>query len=341
MSSPLAPALTLRVGDQEWTTQVLALDLQLAAAPLLNVLSARLPAEAPFAGAPGDAVRLTLDNGEQSATVFTGQLATICRSYRDIELRALDGSGALARLRPAVTYEKIGAANLARHLCAAAGVTVGDVEDSDPLVSYAADPGRNAWQHLARVCAWNGTLAGIDSENRFTARQINAAVADSALRHGRETLAVRQCRGAENIEAIVVAGESAAASASAASALRPVSDFFAGQRPDGPDLRHRWQFAPALRTAASAAKAGAAALRQQRALLRRGTLDVFLQPALRPGAVFEVQDLPDELERGPFWITGVNHRLSPVGARSRLHYAGGGAAFDPAALLGALLGSVF
>jgi len=254
---------------------------------------------------------------------------------------ALDAGGVLARLRPAVTYEKIGAANLARNLCAAAGVAVGEVEDGEPLAFYAADPGRNALQHLARVYAWHGALAGVDAENRFFARQINAAVAESALRHGRETLAVRQCQGAENIEAIVFAGESAAPSASAATALRPVSDFFAGNRPDGPDLRHRWHFVPALRTATAAAKAGAAALRQQRAMLRRGVLEVFLQPALRPGAVFEVQDQPAGLERGPFWLTGVIHRLTPAGGRSRLHYAGGGAAFDPAALLGALLGSVF
>ncbi|HMW18423.1 MAG TPA: hypothetical protein PK981_06230 [Accumulibacter sp.] len=341
MSGLLTPSLTLDVGRQQWTTQVLALELHLAAAPLLNVLSARLPADAPLSADPGDAVRLTLDNGEQRALVFSGTLEAICRSHRQIELRALDAGGVLARLRPAVTYEKIGAANLARNLCAAAGVAVGEVEDGEPLAFYAADPGRNALQHLARVYAWHGALAGVDAENRFFARQINAAVAESALRHGRETLAVRQCQGAENIEAIVFAGESAAPSASAATALRPVSDFFAGNRPDGPDLRHRWHFVPALRTATAAAKAGAAALRQQRAMLRRGVLEVFLQPALRPGAVFEVQDQPAGLERGPFWLTGVIHRLTPAGGRSRLHYAGGGAAFDPAALLGALLGSVF
>ncbi|MBL8396625.1 MAG: hypothetical protein JNL84_00560, partial [Candidatus Accumulibacter sp.] len=276
MSGLLTPTLTLDVGSQQWTTQVLALEVHLAAAPLLNVLSARLPADAPLSANPGDAVRLMLDNGEQQATVFSGWLEAICRSHQQIELRALDAGGVLARLRPAVTYEKIGAANLARNLCAAAGVDVGEVEDGEPLAFYAADPGRNALQHLARVYAWNGALAGVDAENRFFARQINAAVAESALRHGRETLAVRQCQGAENIEAIVFAGESAASSASAATALRPVSDFFAGNRPDGPDLRHRWQFAPALRTAPAAAKAGAAALRQQRALLRRGVLEVFL-----------------------------------------------------------------
>jgi hypothetical protein len=54
-----------------------------------------------------------------------------------------------------------------------------------------------------------------------------------------------------------------------------------------------------------------------------------------------VQDAPDGLAQGPFWVLQVCHRIDRRGGSSRVHFAKGGDSFDPAALLGSLLGALF
>ena len=112
----LQPSYELILGSQQWTKQVLAIELRLHAAPLLDVLEARLPARAALSAVVGDDVKLTL-GGETSAAVFTGRIASIRRFFSDIVVTALDAGGELARYRPAVTYEQATAATVVRNLC--------------------------------------------------------------------------------------------------------------------------------------------------------------------------------------------------------------------------------
>src|SRR5262249_26431357 len=152
--------------------------------------------------------------------------------------------------------------------------------------------------------------ARVSSDNKFESAVINGTQPDVALKYGRELLSFEQHMLHAALDAVVVAGESGAGSTSAGTALRPTTDFFGGSRPDGPSVGNAWQFQPALRTAAAAAAAGAAALRVYKSGRERGSLTAFLQPDLRPGTVFEVQELPAGLDTGPFWVTRVAHHLS-------------------------------
>ena len=68
-----------------------------------------------------------------------------------------------------------------------------------------------------------------------------AAQADLALRYGRELLAVEQTSRPRLVEDFTYAGQAGAGSTDSPDALRPTSDFFAGNRPDGPDNAHRWR----------------------------------------------------------------------------------------------------
>lgn len=341
MTSLLKPAYSLTLGSQQWTQQLVGLELKLAPAPLVDVLTVTLPFSAPLSAAPGDDALLTLDNSEDKESVFTGKVDSVRHCFDEIKLTAVNAGTTLARYRPATTYEQITAGTLIRNLCGDVNVDTGSIEDGPSLAYFAADPSRTALEHISRVCDWCGAMGRVSADNEFESVVINGTTADLALRYGRELVRLRQNQLSSSIDSFVVAGESGAGSTSSPDALRPTTDFFGGSRPDGPSAGNIWSFEPALRTAQAAGGAGSALLRLYKSSREYGTLDAFLQPKLRPGTVFEIQDLPDPMQKGPFWITSVTHRLSPERSYTRARFCMGGSDFDPSALLGSLLGSLF
>lgn len=330
-TSLFAPTYGLTLGSQRWTEQLLGLTLRLDPAPLLDVLEARLPAEAPLDATVGDPVELALDGGEGESAVFAGVVDSIRRSVGEIVVRALDAGGTLAAYRPAATYEQVTVGTLISELCADVGVATGDLEDGPTLAYYAADPSRTALDHVARLAAWAGALARVTADNELDASIVLAGEPELALLFGRELIAVDGLEASAPIATFVVAGEGEAL---------PTTDFFAGNRPDGPSAEAVWQFEPALRTAAAAQTAAAARTRNYASARTRGTIEAFLLPALRPGTVVEIQELPVGLGASPFWLDRVTHELSPSGARTTARLRQGGETFDPLALLGSLAGAL-
>src|SRR5262249_44771010 len=142
------------------------------------------------------------------------------------------------------------------------------------------------------------------------------------------------------IESFVVVGEGGAGDASSGDALRPKRDFLGGSRPEGPDSTSLWSFEPALRTASAARTAAAARPPVHQSRRRRAQVAATVVPALRPGTVVEVQDVPDGLPTGPLWADQVTHRVAADGALTRARLWGGGEAMDPSGLLGSLAGAI-
>lgn len=338
MTSLLSPAYELTLGTQLWKQQALEIGVRLACAPQVDRLSVRLPAAAPLSAAAGDPASLVLDSGEHGETVFTGTIDSVHRGFDEIGVVALDAGGMLARCRPSVTYEQITAGTVIRNLAGDAGVDVGEVEDGAELTFYVADPTRTAWEHVARLAAWGGALASVSADNKVECAVIDATQAEVALLYGRELVSLQAERFDSAVDAWTVTGEGGAGSSSAPEALRPSTDFFAGNRPQGPGLAQRWRFEPALRTARAAGTAGAAVQRQYGASREAGRLRAFLQPKLRCATVLEIQQLPDKLPSGPLWVAAVSHTLGPDGAFTTARFYKGGASFDPLALLGSLAG---
>ena len=217
-----------------------------------------------------------------------------------------------------------------RALCADVGVDVGPVDTGPTLTAYVADPTRSALDHIARLAAWSGALASIDGDGRVTTRVVDGAQPDVALRHDREVLRISQRTVAGRQRPTSSPARRAPASAAPPDAARPTSDFFAGDRPDGPGVGTRWSFEPALRTPDAAAVAGAARGRTAGSLRHRTTLDAWLVPALRPGTVVRLDELPDGLAAGPHWVERVVHRVGT----GRRHHVGparrGGCRLRPA-----------
>lgn len=336
--APLIPAYTLTLADQQWTSQVLVLEVLLAAAPLTGALTARFPASATVKAEPGDKVTLSLDGGEGAAGVFTGTVTAVRRGPARIDVHAVDAAGRLARQRPATTYEQVNAGSVISDLAGAADVKTGEIEDGVALAWYAADPTRTALDHVARLTSWSGGLARVDADGRLVATAVAATQAEFALRYGRELLGLQQTTRLRDVDSFTYAGEAGAGSADSPDALRATSDFFAGNRPDGPDGAHRWAFEPALRTTDAAGSAGAAAQWRYAAGARIGSFEAFLLPLARPGTVIEIAELPDGLTGAPVWLDRVRHRLGAGSARTSARmYAGGPPASGP---LGSLVGAV-
>ncbi|MES2443257.1 MAG: hypothetical protein V4574_10540 [Pseudomonadota bacterium] len=337
MTSLLLPSYALTIAGQLWTQQAIAIDLRLAPAPQFDRLAVSFPAEVPIEAEPDDPVSLVLDGGEGEETVFTGTIASIRRGLDTVLVVAAGALGQLARYRPAETFENVSAGTVIRNLADGAGVATGDIADGVMLRYYAADPSRNAAEHAWRVAAWSGAMLASSPEGEIAATIVDATTAELALRYGRELTGFRIADSVKP-DAVTVAGESGVSDAGSPDALRPIDDFFAGSRPDGPGSGSVWAWEPALRTAEATSSAGAAQQRMLSAAQRSGRLDAFLVPKLRPGVVIEVQDLPNGLASGPYWLEAVRHRIGPHGATTSARVMQGGDSFDPMALLGSLAG---
>jgi len=340
MTSMLTPAYTVRAGSQEWTRQVLHVRVSLDAGPRVDTVSIVFPAAAPLTAVPGDDVVLSLDSGEQDATVFTGVVDRIRRTPSLTIVSAINAGGVLARTRPAVTFEHITAGDVVRQLCSEASVDPGDIDDGVSMPYYVADPERTAWQHVTRVAAWSGAVVTISADNRVDAIVVDAQQADLALRYGREIVDFHIDADQSYVDTFATAGETGVGDAADAAALRLTADFFAGSRPSGPGPRASWRSAPALRTAEAASSAAAARQRLYTSTRACGHVHAFLQPKIRPGSIIELHDMPSGIPLEPLWVRRVEHTLSAEGATTRIDVAKGGDSFDPLALLGSLGGAI-
>jgi hypothetical protein len=327
------------MGSQRWTNQLLRLEVELCGAPGIDRMRVTLPAAAPFSAEEGDPVELTLNSGEIEKAVFSGVIDSIRKWETGIEVTALDASGILARYRPSITYENVTPGSLIRALAADAGVRTGSIENGSELVCYVADPARTAWEHVARVSAWIGALVTVSEQNQVESKVVQTASADLALRYGREILAVERTRRAAPVQSFTVAGESGTGTASSLDAHRMVTDFFAGNRPDGPARSAIWEWQPALRTVSAAAMAGTARLRAYASARDAGKLTAILIPSARPGTVIQMQDAPDGLPEGPVWISRVRHRLTAEQAVSSIWFSDSGGP-SAAGLLGSAASAV-
>lgn len=339
-SSVLIPAYTVTLGNQRWTEQATELTVVLNAAPAVNRATIRFPASAPVAAQPGDPAVVELDGGEGAVAALTGTVRALSHTGRAIVVECTDAGVTLANYRPATSFEQTSAASVIRALCADVAVDTGALDSGPTLNAYLADPTRSALDHICRLADFSGAMTAVDGDGRLTTRVIDGVQPDLALRHDREILAISQRLISNPISAQVVAGESGATSASPPDAARPTSDFFAGDRPPGPDADSRWTFEPVLRTPDTAAVAGAARARQATANRRRTFLNAWLVPGLRPGAVVRLDELPDGLTAGPHWVDRVVHRIGPGGATSDARLAEAGPAFDPMALLLGAIGDL-
>lgn len=339
----IRPAATITLGNLQYSEQAIGLAVTLTALPGVNALSVTLPTGVRFEAAPDDPGALELDSGDAdgagAATVLTGKVRTIRRSALTTEVTVGDAGAELARLRPAATFEKGSAKDTIRALADSAAVSVAAIDIDLPLAAYAAHQGRTAAEHIAELARLGGGLATVSGDGELLVAQWPEGQPELALRYGRELTDYTVCDLPGPAAQRVLVGAGATGSASAADALRPSVDPLPADAPaPGPDAI--WTPAGALRVPKAATTASAGANAFAAAGARRLRARGFLMPALRPGLVIEVQELPAGLFGGPWIVTRVTHRLRPGHGGATGFEAVSGEGGGLGALLGAALGAI-
>lgn len=303
-------ALTL--GSKRYDQHCVAVRLRRTQLPALDRLEVLLPARVAFDAAPGEACSLDLDGGDGAATVFTGRLTRMTRSLEGLRLTAHNGGLNLARLRPAVSYEKVTVGDVIDHLCADAAVDVADRVDGPALALYVADGSATAAEEIARLAVLAGAGAAFDGAGGLHVTEDGGPGGELALRYGREPLGIASATSLADPAALTVIGEGAAA-ATEPEARWVITEFLAGGGPAaGADRRRLAR--PELRTTDDAEAAGAA-LGHRRAVAEAPVrLRLWLHPALEPGMRLELAETPETLGLGECRVLQLVSTFVPGGA---------------------------
>ena len=330
----LSLSATFTLGNLKYDVHAVEIIAWLAPLPGVGAFQAVLPRGVDFTAAVGDDGQLELDGGDGSQKVLTGKISASQNDTHGLRVTVSDAGAGLGALRPAATYEKQSAKDVIRALAGDAGVSIGSLDIDLPLAVYVAHQGRTAAEHIASLAVLGGALAVVNADNELDVFPRPGTSPDSALRYGRE-ISQYQVTHAPGLSARRVAlGSGPAGSATAPDALRQTLGRLPDSPPD-PGVGAVWQPAAILR-APSAAKNASQALESQLSVRAKRLRAVcFLIPALRPGQVIEVQDVPDGLDGGPWLVTAVRHQLRP-GSGGRTVFSGVSAGQGEA---GSLLGS--
>jgi hypothetical protein len=330
----LAIAIDARFGNKRYESHVSALAVDLGMLPGVNSLTARLPRAVPVDAAPGEPADLTLDNGEEAALVLTGLTRSIARGLGETQVVAVDAGAALAAMRPVASYGAQSAGDIISGLAGEMGLAVGrSTLGSERLESYVATQSRTGAEHVARLALYGGGIALVEADGSLAAISWPEPPASRALRYGREILAYRAEASAPGASTVPIG--SGAGPAGVPNALVLSAESISGGAPE-PSATVRWRPEAALRTQGTQRAAAGAAGSDHGAGSRRLAATCWLLPALRPGELVEVQDLPDGISGGPWLVTHVQHRIGPMGATTRFDAVSG----DGGSLLSGLLGAL-
>lgn len=325
------------MGNLRYDTHVSSLTADLGLLPAVNHVTAVLPRDVPVDAAPGDPAEIAIDGGDGEAPVLTGTVAVIRRSAAATLFTATDAGAALARLRPAATYESQSVADIVGALARDAGVDTGTVMAPIRLAAYVAHQQRTAAEHVAALALLGGGLATVGADGALSVSLRPLGVPDHALRYGREFTAYLVDDAPAPPQVALVGNGPAGFIPFPNAFLHTTSPLDGGASEPGPDMV--WQPEPALRMPLAVTAANKEASARRAASAQRLTADCWLLPAMRPGQLVEVQGLPAGLPAGPWLLTAVVHRLDGrLGGSTRLRAVVGGDMLG--SLLGAALGAL-
>jgi hypothetical protein len=305
----LTPSARITFGNLVYATHVSSVCVTLSMLPCVNSFKSVLPSIVEISAATGDDAVLELDGGEGAETVLTGKIRRFHRGVLETTVSGADAGADLAAIRPRATFEKQSAKQIIRALADDAGVDAGTIDLDLPLPAYVAHQRRTSAEHIADLARLAGAIATVDGDGTL---QVFSAPSepDIALLHGREIMEIVVDELPAPRARRVAIGAGPAGSADAPNALRQTIDILPGGAPEsGPDAV--WLPRPLLRTPAAALTASQAADVDATSSASRVHARCFLLPALRPGMVVQIQQLPDAMSGGPWLLTCVQHSLQP------------------------------
>jgi len=285
--------------------------------------------------APGDSVQVSFGSGASATTVFTGEVQEVTRTATALRVAAVDALARLARFDVEAAYEAKTAGDIVKDVLSRAGVDPGTVHDGPTFPAYVLHKGPRALRHLRRLAELCGADLYADAEGKVCFATPDEQGAEHTFRYGEHILQLSLEDAPPAFDSAVVWGEGAASAQGAGKEHWLVSDLSSvsgkaaigqggavaagqeGERPlhvvDG-----------AIRSGEAAqeiARARAAAV-ASRAV--RGFLRVLGEPAVAPGDLVTIEDLPAEQpapSRPPLRVRRVRHTLdAPGGFVTRMEF---------------------
>ncbi len=325
----------ITLGSKRYQMHASEVIVTLGLLPGVGSFRATLPATAELSATPEDDAILRLDGGEGAETVLTGTIGLMRRGLLGNTITGVDAGALLGNARSASTFEKQEGAKVIRSLVADAGAKGGTVDIDLPLAVYVAHQGRTSAEHIASLAALAGCVALVDANGTVSVRPMPERP-DIALRYGREIMDYQELSAPPPAAQQFIIGNGPAGSIQAPDVLHPSFERLPGSAA-APGPSARWRPVPAIRTASAATQGSESATRAVAAASGGVRATCFLLPAVRPGSVIELQDLPGGLSGGPWLVTRVRHRLHPgLGASTVFE----GVAADAGSLLGSLVSAI-
>jgi len=305
------PEISVILGNLKYDSHVAAIQVFRHMLPAANRARILFPAKVAIESAPDDHAEVTLNAGDGAVAVMTGMVQSIERGPYHTVVNLTDGGHELGRYRPAATFEKQNAANVARTLASDLNIAIGDDAIDLSLPLYAAHQKRTAAEHIAYLAKLSDGFALIDGKGALQIKNWSDGPADAAIKYGRDLIDFSFIKN-RSLPSVAPVGNGPSGSVDAPEALRQDSRPLPESIPEpGQDVV--WQPHLVLRTPAAVQTAQSGVSRERNQRMGDARLVALLRPDFEPGMTLEIQDIPSG-DVGSNWV--VTHLVHEVAQRS-------------------------
>jgi hypothetical protein len=266
---------------------------------------------------PGSTVKVRLGTREDDdESVCAGEVTRALQGPDAVRLEAIAPTFALSRLRTSRTYLSQPVGDIVKDL--AGDIEIDEVEADVEIESYVVDTGRSVWGHMLDLAWLSGADLGCAPTGALRFVKIREGSATKTYRYRNHLL---QWDVAASTEAAFSAVSPHGAASEAGKAKwhwilhDPAAATDGGTKVIG-----------AFHTRDAADNLAAALEKRAARSAMQGSLTVVGDPAIRPGAVVEVEDAPD-FTPGPLRVVAVRHQFDALTGfltRVTVEGAGGG-----------------
>ena len=252
---------------------------------------------------PGDATTISLDAGNGSVTVFTGTVMETRTTPETALIVGTDALASLARLDVSAAYEDTAAGALVSELVQQAGATAGTIEDGPTFNRYALHRGPRALRHIQRLAEQCGFDVYTDGEGQVHFAAPRQGASDHTFTYRTQVLKASLQRSPPAQDGVVVWGEGAASTQGTEKAHWLVADLSSVQGKAAVNASLRVQAGGegrfprevrdgAVRTGDDAATQARMRMAALASRPLRGFLEVLGAPAVKPGDLIQLEDIP-------------------------------------------------
>ena len=305
------PEISVILGNLKYDSHVAALKVSRTLLPAANQARILFPAQVPIEAAPDDNAEVSLNAGDGAVAVLTGIVQSVERGVHQTVVSLTDGGHELGRYRPAATFEKQNAANIARTLASDLNIEVDDAGIDLSIPMFAAHQKRTAAEHIANLARLSDGFALINGDGALQVKNWSDGPADVAIKYGRDLIDFSFIKS-RSLPSVAPIGNGPSGSVDAPEALKPESTTLPESIPE-PGQSVVWQPQLMLRTPSAVQTAQSGVSRELNQRAGEARLVTLLRPDFDPGITLEIQDIPAG-DISTNWV--VMHMVHEVAQRS-------------------------